>query len=190
MALKTYNDMIITAPFNGKIGVIKPMVGDGVKIGDYLFSITGADKSQSVFIELPESLSGKVLASTKAIVNGKIHSEVFAISHYLSNNGTITAKIALPNNTNILHNSYVDVKLIINPHENLAVPEKSIQRNNQGNFVYKIDGDIAKQLYVKTGLRTNGLIEIISDNIKDSDIIVTEGMPQISDGAKVKILNE
>lgn len=28
MALKTYNDMIITAPFIGKIGVIKPMVGD------------------------------------------------------------------------------------------------------------------------------------------------------------------
>lgn len=190
MALKTYNDMIITAPFNGKIGVIKPMVGDEVKISDYLFSITGADKSQSVFIELPESLSGKVLAGTKTIVNGKIHSEVFAISHYLSNNGTITAKIALPNNTNILHNSYVDVKLIINPHENLAVPEKSIQRNNQGNFVYKIDSDIAKQLYVKTGLRTNGLIEIISDNIKDNDIIVTEGMPQISDGAKVKILEE
>lgn len=50
MALKTYNDMIITAPFNGKIGVIKPMVGDEVKIGDYLFSITGADKSQSVLL--------------------------------------------------------------------------------------------------------------------------------------------
>lgn len=188
MALKTYNDMIITAPFSGKIGVIKPMVGDEVKIGDYLFSITGADKSQSILIELPESLSGKVSDGTKAVVNNKIHSEVSAISHYLSNSGTITAKIALPSNTNILHNSYVDVVLIINPHKNLAIPEKCIQRNNQGNFIYKIDSNTAKQIYVKTGIRTNGLIEIISNDINEGDLVVIEGMTKINDGSKVKII--
>ncbi|KJW02565.1 efflux transporter, RND family, MFP subunit [Rickettsia endosymbiont of Ixodes pacificus] len=41
--------MIITAPYSGKIGVIKSMVGDEVKIGDYLFSITGTENSQSIF---------------------------------------------------------------------------------------------------------------------------------------------
>lgn len=188
MALKTYNDMIITAPFSGKIGVIKPMVGDEVKIGDYLFSITGKDKSQSIFIELPESLSKKVASGTKALVNGKIESNVSVVSHYLSNSGTITAKIALPSGNNILHNSYVDVLLIINPHKNLAVPEESIQRNNQGNFIYKIDGDIAKQLYVKTGSRTNSLIEMTADNIKEDDLVVTEGLTKINDGAKIKII--
>jgi len=190
MALKTYNDMVITAPFSGKIGVIKPMVGDEVKIGDYLFSITGEDRAQSVLIGLPESLSGKVSTDTKAIVNGKIHSNIFAISHYLSNNGTITAKIALPNGTNILHNSYVDVQLIINPHKNLTVPEGSIQRNNQGNFIYKIDNDTVKQIYVKTGTRTKGLIEIISNDIQENDLVVTEGMTKISDGEKIKIIME
>jgi len=190
MALKTYNDMIITAPFSGKIGVIKPMVGDEVKIGDYLFSITGEGKSQSIFIELPESLSSKVSVSTEALINGKIHGHISAVSHYLSSSGTITAKIVLPGGANLLHNSYVDTTLIINPHKNLAVPEESIQRNNQGNFIYKIDGDTAKQLYVKTGTRTKGLIEITSDDIKEGNLIVTEGMTKIGDGAKVKLINE
>ena len=72
------------------------MVGEEVKIGDYLFSIMGKDQSQIILIELLESLSGKVSTDTEAIVNGEIHSKISAISHYLSNNGTITAKIALP----------------------------------------------------------------------------------------------
>ncbi|WP_341786858.1 efflux RND transporter periplasmic adaptor subunit [Rickettsia endosymbiont of Cantharis rufa] len=189
-ALKTYNDMIITAPYPGKIGVIKSMVGDEVKIGDYLFSITGTKDSQSIFIELPESLSGKVVVDTEVLIAGKIKSKIEAVSHYLSDNGTLTAKIILPMGTKILHNSYVDVMLIINPHKNLAVSESCIQRNNQGNFIYKIDGDTIKQLYVKTGTRTKGLIEIISDDIKEGDLVVTEGMTKIGDGSKIRILEE
>ncbi|MGX6959938.1 MAG: efflux RND transporter periplasmic adaptor subunit [Rickettsia endosymbiont of Pentastiridius leporinus] len=187
-ALKTYSDMIITAPYAGKIGVIKPMVGDEVKIGDYLFSITGKDATQTILIELPESLSHKVSTDTEVLIKGKIKSKIFAVSHYLSNNGTITAKISLPPGTNILHNSYVDVSLILNPHENLAVPEGSIQRNNQGNFIYKVESDTVKQIYVKIGLRTNGLIEITSNDIHKGDLVVTEGMTKINYGAKVRIL--
>ncbi|MFV9876760.1 efflux RND transporter periplasmic adaptor subunit [Rickettsia conorii] len=189
-ALKTYNDMIITAPYSSKIGVIKSMVGDEVKIGDYLFSITGTENSQSIFIELPESLSGKVGVGTEVLIAGKIKSTIGAVSHYLSDNGTLTAKIILPMGTKILHNSFVDVTLIINPHKNLTVPESCIQRNNQGNFIYKIDGYTIKQLYVKIGTRTEGLIEIISDDIKAGDLVVTEGMTKIGDGSKVKILEE
>nr|WP_016830714.1 efflux RND transporter periplasmic adaptor subunit [Rickettsia conorii] len=189
-ALKTYNDMIITAPYSGKIGVIKSMVGDEVKIGDYLFSITGTENSQGIFIELPESLSGKVGVDTEVLIAGKIKSTIGAVSHYLSDNGTLTAKIILPMGTKILHNSFVDVTLIINPHKNLTVPESCIQRNNQGTFIYKIEGYTIKQLYVKIGTRTEGLIEIISDDIKAGDLVVTEGMTKIGDGSKVKILEE
>ncbi|WP_412708396.1 efflux RND transporter periplasmic adaptor subunit [Candidatus Rickettsia kedanie] len=189
-ALKTYNDMIITAPYSGKIGVIKSMVGDEVKIGDYLFSITGTENSQSIVIELPESLSGKVGINTEVLIAGKIKSTIGAVSHYLSDNGTLTAKIILPMGTKILHNSFVDVMLIINPHKNLTVPESCIQRNNQGNFIYKIDGDTVKQLYVKIGTRTEGLIEITSNDIKEGDLVVNEGMTKIGDGSKVKILEE
>ncbi|XVN41149.1 MAG: hypothetical protein RCO49_00580 [Rickettsia endosymbiont of Argas persicus] len=82
------------------------------------------------------------------------------------------------------------MQLIINPHKNLAVPEKSIQRNNQGNFVYKIEDNTAKQIYVKTGSRTKGLIEITSDNIKENDLIVTEGVIKINNEAKIKILKD
>ncbi len=70
-ALKTYNEMIITAPYSGKIG-------------DYLFSITGTENSQSIFIELPESLSGKVGVDTEVLIAGKIKSTIGAVSHYLS----------------------------------------------------------------------------------------------------------
>ncbi|AFE49157.1 efflux RND transporter periplasmic adaptor subunit [Rickettsia prowazekii] len=190
-ALKIYNDMIITAPYSGKIGVIKYMVGDEVKIGDYLFSITGTENEQSIFIELPESLSEKVRVNTEVLIEGKIKSTIDTVSHYLSENGTFTAKIILPVGTKILHNSFVDVKLIINPHQNLTIPESCIQRNNQGHFIYKIiDGNTVKQVYVQIGTRTEGRIEITSNDIKEGDLVVIEGMTKIDDGSKVKIFDE
>ncbi len=138
---------------------------------------------------MSESLSGKVGVEPEVLIAGKIKSTIGAVSHYLSDNGTLTAKIILSMGTKILHNSFVDVMLIINPHKNLTVPESCIQRNNQGNFIYKVDGDTVKQLYVKIGTRTEGLIEITSDDIK-GDLVVTEGMTKIGDGSKVKIIEE
>ncbi|AAU03811.1 efflux RND transporter periplasmic adaptor subunit [Rickettsia typhi] len=190
-SLKIYNDMIITAPYSGKIGIIKYMVGDEVKIGDYLFSITGTENTQSIFIELPESLSEKVHCNTEVLIAGKIKSTIDTVSHYLSEYGTFTAKIILPIGTKILHNSFVDVQLIINPHQNLTIPESCIQRNNQGHFIYKIvDGNTVKQVYVQIGTRTEGRIEITANDIKEGDLVVIEGMTKINDGSKVKIFDE
>ncbi|WP_341793847.1 MULTISPECIES: efflux RND transporter periplasmic adaptor subunit [unclassified Rickettsia] len=201
-AVKTYNDMLITAPFDGKIGVIKPKPGDNIKQGDYLFSIVEGEGTQSIFIELPESLYGKVSNDTEATItvgktDGKdnqatplseeIKGKISSVSGYLSDNGTMDAKIMLPANNKMMHNSYVNVTLIINPHKNLAVPEQCIQRNNQGNFIYKIDNNIVKQLYVEIGSRTNGLIEITSKDIHEGDLIVAEGMTKVDDGTEVKL---
>ncbi|MFY9590280.1 efflux RND transporter periplasmic adaptor subunit [Rickettsia endosymbiont of Halotydeus destructor] len=203
-AVKTYNDMLITAPFDGKIGVIKSKPGDDIKQGDYLFSIVEGDGTQSIFVELPESLYGKVSNNTEVIItdnkndiaasdqiansNGEIKGKISSVSGYLSDNGTMDAKIILPANSKMMHNSYVNVTLIINPHKNFAVPEQCVQRNNQGNFIYKIDNNIVKQLYVEIGSRANGLIEITSKDIQAGDLVVAEGMTKIDDGTEVTLL--
>jgi RND family efflux transporter MFP subunit len=191
-ALKTYKDMVITAPFSGKIGVIKPRLGDDIKQGDYLFSIVDGEGAQSIFIQLPQSLDGKISTNTDVIIkdsrNVQIRSKIASVSGYLSDKGTIDAKIILLGNKKIMHNSYVDVTLILNMHRNLAVPEQSIQRNNKGNFVYKIDANIVKQIYVEIGSRTNGLIEIISKDIHEGEQVVVEGATKIHDRSEVKLL--
>jgi len=191
--MKTYNDMFITAPFDSEIGVVKARIGEKIKPGDYLFSLIEKGGSQSILISLPENLYGKVTTNTEANIlknkNSKIAGKIISISQYLSDNGTISARISIDAKDKVLHGSYVSVELIINKHSSLAIPEQCIQRNNHGNFIYKIDeNNIVKLVYVTIGNRANNLIAINSQDIKEGDKIVLEGLTKVAEGQAVTLM--
>lgn len=192
-ALNKHKNMVITAPFDGEIGIIKPIVGDEIKVGDYLFSIIAKNViTKSILFELPEMLHNAVSVNTDSVIydndGREIKAKVSSISQYISSNGTISARITIDSNNKITHGSYVSVNLITNVHVNLAIPEQVIQSNSNGNFVYKINGNKVQQVYVKLGSRVNGLVEIISDQMKDGDEVVYEGLTKIKEGTTVNII--
>jgi len=192
-SMNNYDNMFIIAPFDGEIGVIKPRIGSVIQKGDYLFSITSQDAStRSILVELPESLHDQVTPLTELIVTdnkgGAVKGHIASISQYVSDNGTISARITINSNNNIFLGSYVNVDVIINKHKNLCVPDQVIQSSNKGHFIYKIDDNKASKIYVNTGTTLNNLTEIISDEIKEGDNVVLEGITKIGDGSLVKIL--
>lgn len=190
-ALKTYDDMVITAPFDGELGVIKAIAGNRVNPGDYLFSII-AKSGGIIFVELPESLYGKVDQTTELFItnnDNKVMGKIDSISDYLSDSGTITTKI-LVDDDQLIYGSYVNVTFIINKHKGLGVPESAVMQNDDGSFVYKINDDnTIKSVYVDLGTRTANMIEIISDNITLNDKVVLEGLTKVRDGLEVSILD-
>lgn len=192
-ATNTYNDMVITSPFDGEMGIIKPIVGSDIKVGDYLFTIIAQNAvTKSILIELPETLYNQVSDNTDLVITDndgkKIKAKISSISQYVSDYGTISARITIDSNNKITHGSYVSVELITNQHKNLAVPEQSVQSNSSGHFVYKINDNKAQRVYVTLGSRTNELVEITSDQIKDGDEVVYEGLTKINDGTEVNII--
>lgn len=191
-AINKYNDMIIKAPFNGYVGVVRARIGDDIKAGDYLFSLV-AIGDKTIFVELPETMHKKVNKNTEIYVTDslghKIAGEVLAVSNYLNDNGTITAKFIFPPSTKVIHGSYSEVEIVYNKHKGLAVPEETVLKNSEGNFVYKITQENkVKQIYVTTGSRTNNMIEIISNNIEIDDLIILEGLTKVNDGTVVSII--
>ncbi len=156
-AMNSYNDMVIVAPFDGNIGIIKLKKGDKVEQKNYLFSIIAQNSTtKSILMELPEELYNQVSVSTDLVItdnNGdKINGKIAEISQYVSDNGTISAKVIVDSNSNMLHRSYVPIDLIINKHRNLAVASQSVQSNSKGQyFVYKLNDNKVQQLYVKLG---------------------------------------
>ena len=192
--LSKYENMIITAPFDGYVGVVHARVGDDVQVGDYLFSLI-AKGDKTIFVELPESLHNKVndqsSVSVKDTMGQRVAGSLLAISSYLNENGTITAKLVFPPVTKILHGGYTEAEIIYGQHKALGVPEKTVLKNNKGNFVYKIDAENkVQQVYVKTGTRTGDMIEVISEEIKAGDRIVLEGLTKVYEGASVRIIEE
>ena len=66
------------------------------------------------------------------------------------------------------------------------MPDTSVMIEGDKSYVYKINGeDIANKTEVKTGLRGNKNIEIIS-GLTEGEIIVAEGLKKVSPKGKIK----
>ena len=72
----------------------------------------------------------------------------------------------------------------------LSVPDTSIMIEGDKSYVYKInEKNIANKTEVKTGLRNNKNIEIIS-GLKKGDIIAAEGLKKVRPRGKIKPIKE
>jgi RND family efflux transporter MFP subunit len=68
----------------------------------------------------------------------------------------------------------------------MMIPEQSLVLRPAGEVVYVVRDNIAYQTIIKTGLRQNGLIEILS-GLNANDNIVVDGAGFLTDKAPVKI---
>ena len=70
------------------------------------------------------------------------------------------------------------------------MPDTSVMIEGDESYVYKInDENTANKTEVKTGLRGDGSIEIIS-GLDDGDIIVAEGLKKVRPRGKIKPINK
>ena len=192
-AISSYEDMVIKAMDNGYVGVIKANIGDSVKEGDYLFSLT-TKSDYYIFVELPQILHNRVFTSDVVNAHSEkgnlISGKIVAISDYVSNKGTITAKLTFPYNDYLVHGAFVENDIIFNKHKALGLPEKAVLKNNRGDFVYAVTSENkVKQVFVTLGVRTNNMIELLSNELKEGDLIVLDGLTKVHDGAEVMFNN-
>lgn len=193
-SIKIYNDMYITAPFDGIIGTINVHLDQEVSEGDFLLTIYEQGKSE-VIVNLPHTLYAKVnhdsIVKIIDLNQEEIICSIDSVSPYVSNVGTIPVRIDIPPYAAILHGNFLDVQFIYNRHKAIAIPEKAVLKNNKGSYVYKITDDkLVKQTYVQLGTRTGDMIEITEGNIEINDMIVLDGIVKVQDGDKVELLSE
>lgn len=191
-AQEEFEYFVVRAPFDGVIGVIRARVGDKIALGDNLFTIIRPARPKEVIVDLPPSLNGKINDSTEVyaidLSQKKIYGKIIAISQYLSESGTFATKIEFPEDSEFLHDSFIETTITYNKHKAISVPERAVMKNNTGNFVYKIDeNNVIKQVYVKLGTRTDNNIEIISDDLPLGSFVVLEGLTKVYEGIKVQV---
>ena len=90
----------------------------------------------------------------------------------------------------LISGSLLEVLVKFNLRNSLSVPDTSVMVEGDKSYVYKInDENIANKTEVKTGLRSNENIEIIS-GLAEGDIIVAEGLKKVRPNGKIKPINE
>tara|TARA_B100000674_G_scaffold445304_1_gene411498 strand:- start:844 stop:1713 length:870 start_codon:yes stop_codon:yes gene_type:complete len=183
----------IIAPFNGVLGYTG--LTEDILVSNNIFIIT-LDDNSTIYsdIKIPESYSAHIkkdlpvevkLSSFKdKIFLGKID---FVSSRINADTRSLLSRIKIKNSDlELISGSLLEVSVRFNLRKSLSVPDTSVMIEGNKSYVYKIDGNnTANKTEVKTGLRNNKNIEIVS-GLNEGDIIVAEGLKKVRPKGKIK----
>lgn len=187
-------DADIRAPFAGRLGERTFDVGDYVREGDPLFTVTD-DDTLEVRFEVPESYSDRLepgspmQVRTPAVPDRWFDGAVSFVSPTVDPvNRTVTLKAQVPNPDGRLRaGSSADVRLVLERRPGAVVLPEAVLVPRQGRtLVFLVSGGKAVRREVTVGVRATGRVEIRS-GVSAGDTVVTAGQQRLQDGAPVAI---
>ena len=187
----------ILAPFSGVLGYTG--LTEDILVSNNIFIITLDDNSVIYSdIKIPESYStfikkGLPVEVTLSSFKDKTFSgEIdFVSSRINADTRSLLSRIKVKNeNLELISGSLLEVKVKFDLRNSLSVPDTSVMIEGDKSYVYKISAEnIANKTEVKTGLRGDSNIEIIS-GLTAGDIIVAEGLKKVRPRGKIKPINK
>jgi RND family efflux transporter MFP subunit len=188
---------IIRAPFSGNIDAVPAREGELASPGVPLVRITSR-QDMYISADVSERYIGKFSEGDDVEVHfpvqdKNVESKISAVSQVINpDNRTFAVEISLPKTDLILKPNQVAILKMRDyfSKDAYVVPTKLIQVDSQGEYIYEVkkDGDkqIAKKLYVKTGVTYDGSTEI-TNGITGAEILVGDGFRDLSDDVEVAI---
>jgi len=184
---------VITAPFSGILG--KRGISES-SLGSENTIILTLDDSKKVLCDLkiPEvyaailkkdlKLKAKFSAYKDKVYEGIVESVASRVD---AQTRSILARAQIINqNSEIIPGSLLEIEILYNEKSTLSVPDTSVMYEGNKKFIYKIiENDIIKKTEVKTGVRSQGNLEIL-DGLVKGDKIIAEGLTKVRPGMKIK----
>ena len=187
----------ILAPYSGVLGYTG--LTEDILVSNNIFIITLDDNSVIYSdIKIPESYStfikkGLPVEVTLSSFKDKTFSgEIdFVSSRINADTRSLLSRIKVKNeNLELISGSLLEVRVKFDLRNSLSVPDTSVMIEGDKSYVYKINAEnIANKTEVKTGLRGDSNIEIIS-GLAAGDIIVAEGLKKVRPRGKIKPINK
>ena len=187
----------IIAPFSGILGYTG--LTEDILVSDNIIIIT-LDDNSTIYsdIKIPENYSAsikkglpvdvKISSYKDKVFSGEID---FVSSRINADTRSLLSRIKIVNeNSELISGSLLEVSVKFNLRNSLSVPDTSVMIEGDKSFVYSINSEnIANKTEIKTGLRDNKSIEIIS-GLNIGDIIVAEGLKKVRPRGKIKPINK
>ena len=187
----------IIAPFGGVLGYTG--LTEDILVSDNIIIIT-LDDNSTIYsdIKIPENYSAsikkglpvdvKISSYKDKIFSGEID---FVSSRINADTRSLLSRIKIVNeNSELISGSLLEVSVKFNLRNSLSVPDTSVMIEGDKSFVYLINSEnIANKTEIKTGLRDDKSIEIIS-GLNIGDIIVAEGLKKVRPRGKIKPINK
>ena len=186
------SDRVITAPFNGVLGLRQVSPGSLVTPGTV---ITTLDDVSTINLDftVPErqlsslSVGQAIVATSDAFPGEEFTGAITSVGSRVDPaTRSLAARAQFDNASGKLRTGMLlRVRLQQASRTVLQVPELSLQQVGQQAFVYRVGAeDKVDQVPVRIGSRRPGWVEIL-DGVKAGDRIVVEGIVKLKPGAKV-----
>ena len=187
----------ILAPFSGVLGYTG--LTEDILVSNNIFIITLDDNSiiysdikipenYSTFIKKGLPVEVKLSSFKDKIFLGKID---FVSSRINADTRSLLSRIKIDNKElELISGSLLEVSVKFNLRNSLSVPDTSVMVEGDKSYVYQVNEEnIANKTQVKTGLRSNKNIEIIS-GLVEGDAVVAEGLKKVRPRGKIKPINK
>jgi membrane fusion protein, multidrug efflux system len=183
----------LVAPFNGVLGYTG--LTEDIFVSDNIFIIT-LDDNSTIYsdIKVPESyapfikkglpVEARVSSYKNKIFKGKID---FISSRINADTRSLLSRVSINNgDLELLSGSLLEITVKFNLREALSVPDTSIMMEGEKSYVYTVsDENITNKTEVDIGLRSDGIVEILS-GLSKGDQIVAEGLKKVRPQGKIK----
>jgi membrane fusion protein, multidrug efflux system len=194
----------ITAPISGRVGLRLVDPGNVVQAaGTVTLAVITQLQPITVIFTIPEDSLGQVQPRLR--VGAKLPVEAYdraALKKVASGSlltldnqidtttGTVKARASFDNRDNALFpNEFVNARLLVNTlQEATIIPSSAIQHNGTAAFVYVIQGNMAHQRPVKTGVSEGNNTEV--EGVSSGDVVADSSFDKLQDKARVVISKE
>ncbi|MDX1975068.1 MAG: efflux RND transporter periplasmic adaptor subunit [Rickettsiales bacterium] len=192
--------MRITAPISGRTGTIQVTVGNTVKANDTQPLVTiNQIKPIRVQFSLPQRYLDNVrqaMSQSEVMVSAKHDGSNDAAEgkmEYIDNlvdtaSGTFAARALFANESELLWpGMFVNLDIVLGTEKDvISIPEVALQRGQNGDFAFVIEGDKAiKRNVVST--RVHEGLAIIESGLKEGEQVAIDGLMSLRDGSVIKI---
>jgi RND family efflux transporter MFP subunit len=184
--------IFIEAPFSGTLVDVKVNVGDNVKNEAPLFTVAQLHKMRAK-IWVTEKEIGAIKQGMSAemefggkVFKGKIVEVSMAIDPYKQ---AIFAEVEFDNSKKELKSGVtVEIKVLIYQNQKaITIPRNIVMSDESGQYVFVEKDGKAEKRYISNG-QDSGILYEISNGLQVGDKLITHGASQLTDGAKVKVI--
>ncbi|HQT64628.1 MAG TPA: efflux RND transporter periplasmic adaptor subunit [Acidocella sp.] len=193
----------IVSPATGKVGLRLVDPGNYVTSGSSTgIAVVTTIVPITVIFSIPQTELGPVLAQIQAgaTLSASAYSSddtskiadgtLTAIDNQVNTStGTVKLRASFANtNEALFPNEFVNIHLTVATLQNATlVPSTALQSGAPGNYVYRVNADKTVSVQVVTPGPTDGKNTVVTKGLVPGDIVVTDGVDRLSDGAAVTI---
>jgi membrane fusion protein (multidrug efflux system) len=194
----------LKAPFSGVVGISRIDIGQYLQAGTVVGSFQDLS-SMKVDFTVPEQLAAKVTLGQEVRV-GVSENDLPFTGHVIGKDPRVDPKTRLVSvqavieenkNGAIVPGQFLHVRAILPAEPNVVtIPQTAVITSLYGDYVFTIEPEekngkqreVARQIFVKTGRRQGGTIEITS-GITPGQVVVASGQNKLQAGSAVKVDN-